>query len=147
MGLFDTNGQTKAQNPDPAAQTAAPAIAQADSSCAAADAALSEALKALGQMCFEANENDPDSDYAAKVAEIKRCIEKAKLCRQYRLSLEGKALCESCGAVVTADSLFCNMCGAKMARRDFSSLNVCPSCGRPYPQGAAFCEMCGYKLA
>ena len=48
-------------------------------------------------------------------------------------------VCPSCGAGLSADSKFCNKCGAKIA-------SVCPGCGAPVTPGSKFCSQCGTQL-
>ena len=81
-------------------------------------------------------------------------MDREKLWRQYRLSLEGEILCENCGTVVTSDSAFCKKCGSPMKTWDFSALeieaapgaSVCKSCGAPLAPDSVFCEACGAKV-
>lgn len=134
-----------------------PAIARADAGCREAETAVTEALLVLGRTYFEANRDKPDGEYHKQVAQIVAAMDKEKLWRQYRLSLEGQALCEACGTVVTADSLFCKKCGKPMKKWDFTGLGVdvepapgegavCKACGAPLAPGSAFCEECGAKV-
>lgn len=131
-----------------------PAIAQADEGCRKAGAAVTDALLALGRAYFEANRENPESEHREEIARIAADMDMEKLWRQYRLSLEDQALCESCGTVVSADSAFCKKCGAPMQVLDFSALGiepasdapVCKSCGAPIAEGSAFCESCGAKV-
>ena len=148
MGMLDKNNKSQDT-----------ALTQADEQCLAADSAVNSALRELGKAYFEAYKDNAEVEYAEKVTDIKNSMEKAKLWRQYRLSLEGKTKCEKCGAIITADSIFCNKCGEKIPVWNFSqlgvgtvnigaatSLNTCPTCGRQLPSGASFCEMCGCKI-
>lgn len=48
-------------------------------------------------------------------------------------------VCPSCGAGLSADSKFCNKCGAKV-------ISVCPGCGAPLTPGSKFCSQCGTQL-
>ena len=120
------------------------------------DAALLE----LGQKVYEDNIENKDSKYADLIAKVDECIKTKTLWHLYGLSLDGKTLCENCGAIITSDSVFCNKCGGSIAPRDFSSLKVeesqpvetsavrnCPSCGSPLGEGALFCEKCGASIA
>ena len=157
MGLFDSKQsvQGNAANQGPSI-----AVLQADQSCKTAKDAVKEAIQTLGGMYFEANQNNEESEFYSQITNVKECMEKEKLWHLYRLSLEGKTQCDSCGAIITADSAFCNKCGSGIRPRDFSvigvsqmqsndniSSNACPSCGSPLVVGAMFCEKCGYKLS
>ena len=156
MGLFDSKQpvQGNATNQGPS-----PAVFQADQSYMAAKNAVKEAVQSLGRVYFEANQNNVESEFYSQISEVKKCMEKEKLWHLYRLSLEDKTQCDSCGAIITADSAFCNKCGSSIKPRDFSAIgvsqmrandnvssNVCPSCGSPLVVGAMFCEKCGHKI-
>lgn len=156
MGLFETRQPAQG---NVTKQQASSAVFQAAQSCKAAQDAVNEAVQSLGRMYFEANQNNTESEFYSQISNVKECIEKEKLWNLYRLSLEDKTQCDNCGAIITADSVFCNKCGASIKPRDFSvigiarmqsnnstSSGVCPSCGNPLVSGAMFCEKCGYKL-
>ena len=156
MGLFETKQLVQGIVTN---QGVTSAISQADQRCKAAEDAVKEALQSLGKMYFEANQNNTESEFYSQISTVKECMEKEKLWHLYRLSLQDKTQCDSCGAIITADSAFCNKCGSGIKPRDFSvigisqiqsnnniSANVCPSCGSPLVAGAMFCEKCGNKL-
>lgn len=131
-----------------------PAIAKADEGCRKAEAAVTDALLALGRAYFEANRENQEAEHCEEIARIAEAIDRQKLWRQYRLSLGGELLCESCGTVVSSDSAFCKKCGSPMKPWDFSALDVeaapgapvCKSCGAPLAADSAFCEACGAKV-
>ena len=127
--------------------------------CKEAKEETAKAIMALGQAYFDATKDAPMPEYSEQISTIKDCIEKEKLLTQYKLSFEGKMLCEACGQTIPADSVFCNKCGEKITPPDFSSLepptaqqpasvaqNVCPNCGAALVGDAAFCEKCGTNL-
>lgn len=149
MKFFD---EKKLFRMDAAAQD--PAIAKADEGCRKAEAAVTDALLALGRAYFEANRENPESEHREEIAQIAASMDREKLWRQYRLSLEGEVLCENCGTTVTSDSAFCKKCGSPMKTWDFSALeiesapgaSVCKSCGASIAEGSAFCESCGARV-
>ncbi len=140
-------------------QQAPTPIMQADQNYKRAGDAVKASLLALGQQYFDANKDNGNSEFFDQIETVKECMEKEKLWHQYRLGLEGKTQCESCGAIITSDSVFCNKCGGSIKPRDFSAIGItrvpqvavpvaknCPACGSPLVDGAAFCEKCGRKL-
>lgn len=160
MALFDTkqNAQVNSQNNE-VNKGISLAMSQTDNNYQSARETVKEEICSLGKQYFEANKDNTDSEFYNQISIIKECIEKEKLWYQYRLSLEGKLQCDSCKAIITADSAFCNKCGASIKPQDFTligipanqqgyipSLGVCPSCGSSLVPGAAFCEKCGHKL-
>ncbi len=156
MGLFDSKGsgkQVDANNSAPAA------ISNVERNISDVQNALKEAYIELGKKYYESNKDNVSAEFASQASKIKELIGKEELWQQYSLSIDGKVKCESCGAIITSDSLFCNKCGGSIKPRDFSSLGVaseqpvesitvkkCPSCGSPLVEGAMFCEKCGQKL-
>lgn len=115
MGLFETIQSVKGNVTN---QAPSPDISQADQRCKAAEDAVNEAIQNLGRMYFETNQNNTESEFYGQVSNVKECIEKAKLCYLYRLNLEDKTQCDSCGAIITADSAFCEKCGCKLSGGD-----------------------------
>ena len=167
MGLFDSKPSVKANETEVSpTQVVSTPTTRADQNCRAAGEAVKTALLELGQNYFEANQDNDSSEFSDLIYKVKECIDKETLWKQYRLSLDGKLLCEHCGAVITSDSAFCNKCGGSIKPLDFSSIlskevpvqsetltyqespkaNVCPNCGSPLVEGAMYCEKCGKKL-
>ncbi len=158
MGLLGEKKQNNAHSENQATSTI---IQDAEARCISAGQETQKALLALGNRVFDAEKDDSSSAYLAEIAIVKECMENEKLHELYRLSLEGKTKCDSCGAIITADSIFCNKCAAKVPERDFSVIgvvskpqiktqeiktNACPQCGSTLSEGAAFCEKCGTKI-
>lgn len=154
MKTFDVNkfmqGTTVAQDPQ---------IAHADANLQEAGLNVKNAMQELGRRYFDANKDNPEAEYYEQITCIKKCMDNEILWHQYRLSLEGKVLCENCGAVNPFNSLFCNQCGSSIRAVDFSVLGVemsvmenpvntavCQICGSQLVAGAMFCEKCGNKL-
>ena len=139
-------------------QTSSSQVANADEEYRQAEQAIQEALLTLGKAYFEKNKENNESDFAENIKIVNDLIGKKDLWHHYKLSLEGKALCDNCGAIVTADSVYCNKCGKSIVTKDFSSLgiiekeaptaavSVCPKCGKSLGADAMFCEKCGTKI-
>lgn len=126
---------------------------------------IDDAIYELGKMYYEANKDNKESDYAGQIAKINEKIKDEYIWHQYRLSLDGQRMCDSCKSFITADSAFCNRCGAAVAPIDFSSVSgmtdaadninadgveekagCCPKCGKKLIEGASFCEGCGTRI-
>ncbi len=56
--------------------------------------------------------------------------------------------CGSCGAVITADAVFCPGCGGRVAAEapDTGFAGRCTSCDAALREGAAFCSACGRRV-
>lgn len=155
MGILNDLKPNKTNTTDNNVVT--PAVSQAQQGYENAEQDTLKAIQALGKAVYEAEKDNTASPFFANIKKIKECIEKEYLWQLYQLSLEGKTKCESCGAIITSDSIFCNKCAAKIPERDFSVIgmmsefqtkeqNVCPNCGCPLIDGAVFCEKCGTKI-
>lgn len=153
MGLFNTK-QTNNLG-----QAGALVNSQVEQKCINAGAAVNNAIFELGKKYYEANQNNSESEFYDMIKTVNDCKHKSQLWYQYKLSLEGKMQCESCGAIITSDSVFCNKCGVSIKPIDFSSIveipaqqtantaaRVCPSCGNPVDADDIFCEKCGQKI-
>lgn len=137
-------------------------IREAESSWMKVKKLMDDAIYELGKAYFEANKDNTASEFAAQIETINSKTKEEYLWHQYRLSLEGQRMCDKCNSLITADSAFCNRCGAPVAPIDFSSIlettnNVqaannsnqgksCPKCGKKLVEGAMFCEACGTRI-
>lgn len=160
MGFLDLKGKTNTNQNDSSAQNTESLIREAELNLGKAAEDTRAAIYELGQKYFEANRDKGDSEYKDCIGKIESLLEKEELWKLYRLDIEGKTKCDSCGAIITSDSAFCNKCGKPIAARDFSILginktdqvekqeesSVCPSCGASLVDGAMFCEKCGTKI-
>lgn len=74
-----------------------------------------------------------------KKSELKRAQEAAILAQQMQAT--GSTLCQHCSAPMSAEAMFCNVCGAKKADE-----LKCLHCGNTLLPDMAFCNQCGLKL-
>ena len=137
-------------------------IAEVENGWLKAKKEIDNAIYELGKSYYEANKNNAAPEFSAQIETIKAKIKEEYLWHQYRLGLDGQRMCDSCHSFITADSAFCNRCGAAVAPIDFSPIvgttnamqtanlfnqgMCCPKCGKLLVEGAAFCENCGTKI-
>ena len=137
-------------------------IREAETGWMKAKKSIDDAIYELGKAYFEANKGNTTSEFAVQIQTVNNKISEEYLWHQYRLSLEGQRLCDSCHSFITSDSAFCNRCGAPVAPIDFSTITGntnnmqaadnagqgawCPKCGKKLVEGAMFCEACGTKI-
>ena len=138
-------------------------IREAENGWMSAKKEIDDAVFELGKAYFEANKDNTESEFGTQIQTINDKIKREYLWHQYRLSLEGQRMCDSCKSFITSDSAFCNRCGAPVKPIDFSvilgaaqgdstqgnesgQVRVCPNCGRKLVEDAVFCEGCGTKV-
>lgn len=138
-------------------------IREAENGWIKAKQSMDDVIYELGKAYFEANKDNTVSEFAEQIEIINTKTKEEYIWHQYRLGLEGQRMCDSCNSFITADSAFCNRCGATVAPIDFSSISgttngiqatnhsnqglSCPKCGRKLVEGTMFCEACGTKIA
>lgn len=137
-------------------------ILEAENGWLKAKKTIDDAIYELGKAYFEANKDNTAAEFAKQIETINRKTKEEYIWHQYQLSLDGQRMCDSCRAFITADSAFCNRCGAAVTPIDFSCISgtandiqvtnhsnqesSCPKCGKELIEGAKFCEACGTKI-
>lgn len=138
-------------------------IREAENRWMQAKKSIDDAVYELGKAYYEANKENTASEFAAQIEAINAKMKVEYTWHQYRLSLDGQRMCDSCKSFITADSAFCNRCGAPVTPIDFSTILgtnqnapqaadnagqglCCPKCGKKLVAGAMFCEACGTKI-
>lgn len=138
-------------------------IREAENCWMQAKKSIDDAVYELGKAYYEANKDNTASEFAAQIETINTKMKVEYTWHQYRLSLDGQRMCDSCKSFITADSAFCNRCGAPVTPIDFSTILstttntpqaadnagqglCCPKCGKKLVAGAMFCEACGTKI-
>lgn len=137
-------------------------ICEAENGWTKAKKSIDDAIYELGKAYFEVNKGNTASEFAEQIEAINTKTKEEYIWHQYRLSLDGQRMCDNCKSFITADSAFCNRCGAAVTPIDFSSIVgaindkqavnnsnqglSCPKCGRKLIEGAMFCEACGTKI-
>ena len=63
---------------------------------------------------FEKICDDPESDYASIVSDIKNKTANLEELRSILMTLEDKITCANCGAHIRKDQIYCDKCGTKV---------------------------------
>lgn len=112
----------------------------------------------LGQAYYEEFKGDPSigEKYFAMVDQIVKLEQNRIAFFKQKLRLEGQMMCDSCGAVITYGSLFCNFCGQKTDLQpegnaasgptEQQAPRLCRNCGKELEEGSSFCTGCGQKI-
>lgn len=136
-------------------------IREAENGWMKAKKSMDDAIYELGKVYFEENKDNTESEFTTQIETISAKTKEEYIWHQYRLSLDGQRMCDSCNSLITSDSAFCNRCGTAVMPIDFSSIlgttnsmqetnntnqGCCPKCGKTLVEGALFCEACGTKI-
>ena len=70
----------------------------------------------LGKVMFEKICDDPESEYASIVSDIKDKSANLEELKALLMTLEDKITCVNCGAHIRKDQIYCDKCGTKVER-------------------------------
>lgn len=110
---------------------------------------LTENYCLLGQAYMTAHSSDYEETFSVYVSEILVSQKKKYEYLKKIMDLKGIKLCESCGAEVPENALFCFACGNKMPDSKFvvpDGQTRCRRCGSLQPIGNRFCMNCGQLI-
>lgn len=110
---------------------------------------LQQKIFQLGQMFFEDHKNDNNSSdrYYGLIDQLNKLEQNRKGFYKNKLRLEGKMICENCGAVIPYGSIFCASCGKKAdEKQEKTDVLKCAKCGAELEAGSQFCVSCGAKV-
>ena len=68
----------------------------------------------LGKVMYEKISEDPESEFASTITDIKEKSDKLTELKNLLLSLEDKIYCSNCGAQIKKEQLYCDKCGTKV---------------------------------
>lgn len=119
-----------------------------------AEEALHEEIYNLGLSFYESYKNvKPNSPirkhFEKQINYITELTEERDFCKATFAETFGKKCCESCGATLKAEDVFCSQCGAPVEEDDFSDaegIKHCQNCGAEHDKEQKFCGKCGTKL-
>lgn len=103
----------------------------------------------IGRMYYENYNSEPEEMFSDLINSVR---EKKQLINEYNeqiKNIKGVVHCEKCGAEVSAQAIFCSVCGSKMPKNEKENQEdgiICPQCGAILNETHVFCTTCGYKL-
>lgn len=110
---------------------------------------MQQRIYSLGQRFFEdhKNDDDPSDRYYGMIDQINKLDQNRKGFQKHKLRLEGKMICENCGAVIPYGSIYCSSCGKKADEKQVDANAIkCSKCGAEVEAGSQFCTSCGEKV-
>lgn len=105
----------------------------------------------LGKIFYEYQKTTPVNDREV-MAILSKIQELSNQIHQYQEELQrrrGTVVCPNCNAEIPKDSLFCNVCGAKVNGNYSDAVPTgksCYRCSEPVKDGQEYCTNCGARL-
>lgn len=111
-----------------------------------------EAIFKIGELYLENTDEETAAGtvYEEFLRELKKIEAEKDVLEKRKLAAQGMRKCGHCGHVLALNSVFCNMCGEKLAALFVPTAenpHICVKCGTPYDEDTLFCTVCGTKLA
>ena len=114
---------------------------------------LEKLFTQLGKDLYAKEAENADSDFAEQFKAITDAYTEIESLKEQQALLKNGVRCASCGALMTADSMFCPSCGAaknaqpaEVVEEEIDDGKIaCPGCGKRVDR-KAFCSFCGTKL-
>lgn len=106
----------------------------------------------IGKLYYTKYADTCDAEFATLVASIKESESKLAEYKQQIKDIKGTVHCEKCGAELTQDASFCNICGAPVATAPKAEASapqglVCSGCGSALKPDMKFCTTCGKPVS
>lgn len=112
-----------------------------------------EAFGQLGFIYYKEHTEDISPSAADVIHKIKDLEQQIEARKSEMQKMKGTILCPNCNAEIPNNSLFCNVCGAKIEAQKpvnmpvKASAGVCVNCGAPIEEGQQFCMSCGTPIS
>lgn len=100
----------------------------------------------IGRLYYEQNPDASEGEIGEAVGKINESNKNIKASKLKIGTLMGYTFCETCGAQVEEDDLYCNNCGAKMPVKVLPGMELCPHCHKAVKAGIRFCTNCGKPM-
>lgn len=111
---------------------------------------LQDCYMRLGKQCWQNYEKNPPEEFQSLISEISERRQKQEEYRGQMMKIKHAKQCPFCEAEIPADSVFCIMCGKKVAEQEEEKRDertvVCRYCGTVLPAGSRFCAYCARSL-
>lgn len=81
---------------------------------ASMDSALNKLYKELGKAYYTDHQTDAEMEYGELTKEIEKALKLKDRLEEKMAFQRGGMVCGKCGATIAKDSIYCNVCGAKV---------------------------------
>lgn len=101
----------------------------------------------IGKLYVALNPDSYSENFSGMIGTIADAEARIQEMRDQVLALKGLVRCATCGAEVSAMSVYCDGCGAEMPRKkEVENLIRCTGCGQMVSKDNRFCPLCGKPL-
>ena len=111
---------------------------------------INRLLLELGRAYYKHHADDHQTELEEQLAAIREAYEEIAQYQQPADEIAARQRCPSCGTKLPEGSMFCNICGTKLAKAPESSAGqnqrLCPKCGAVLNPDDIFCASCGVDL-
>ena len=106
----------------------------------------------VGKYYFENCAANAEGQLKVLCDQIVASMELTSQYKQQQNVLKGMVSCPNCGAQISANSGFCNVCGSKIEKQvspapQPGAGKICPKCQKTVEADALFCTFCGNQFA
>lgn len=104
----------------------------------------------LGKTYYESHADDHQTELEEQLTAIRSAYGEIAQYRQQADEVAARRRCPFCGTMLPEGSMFCNICGTKLAEAPVSAAEpeqrLCPKCGAALNPDDIFCASCGADL-
>lgn len=154
MSFFDDLGKTLTDKSQEVAKKAKDVteVTRLNSQISSEQKKIESCYTEIGRIYYQKMSANPEPEYAELAGQISQSMANIEACRNEITKIRRIKKCVNCGAEISADAMFCNMCGAKNevvqetdAPAGAAGTIFCKGCGEQLPGDAMFCPNCGTK--
>ena len=106
---------------------------------------MEQITKEIGKKYLIIHGDSDEAEFKELVIAAKEADRKIKNYKKQIQTIRGVKICPHCGEELSANSSFCNNCGA-VVPKDNGDLIECSNCGKMIPKDKKFCAYCGIKV-
>lgn len=111
---------------------------------------ISGLLLELGRAYYESHVDDHQTELEEQLTAIRNAYAEIAKYQQQSDEIAARQRCPACGTKLPEGSMFCNICGTKLAAAPGSTQEqaqrLCPKCGGALNSNDMFCASCGADL-
>lgn len=111
---------------------------------------IAQFFSQLGQQYYQKYQADEAAEFKEVLESISNCYAEIESLKEQISLIRGRTMCESCGAELEEEVIYCPKCGTKrnVAQEEVSHEDMvcCMQCGKWMPMQQKFCTSCGCAM-